>query len=213
MKKIFLVLSAVVMTAISVSAQDLATATETFNNGAMELQMGNMEAALTNFQSALEMAEALGEQGAEIATNCKGAIPQVMFSIAKGLIKDENYEGALAQLDATIAAANKYESADVAAEAADVEAASGHRPSVHHGIVDHIVGEIAGSILAAAILHAVTHEIQVLLQIDIERRNRPCRLRHLWLLLHIQHTIILIQQDHAIALQTLDARLMVAHDA
>ena len=51
------------MTAISVSAQDLATATETYNNGAMELQMGNMEAALTNFQSALEMAEALGEQG------------------------------------------------------------------------------------------------------------------------------------------------------
>jgi tetratricopeptide (TPR) repeat protein len=119
MKKIFLVLTAVVMTAISVSAQDLATATETFNNGAMELQMGNMEAALTNFQSALEMAEALGEQGAEIATNCKGAIPQVMFSIAKGYIKEENFTGAIAQLDATIDAAKKYENADIAAEAAE----------------------------------------------------------------------------------------------
>lgn len=107
------------MTAISVSAQDLATATETFNNGAMELQMGNMEAALTNFQSALEMAEALGEQGAEIAANCKGAIPPVMFSIAKGFIKDGNFDGALAQLDATVAAANKYENAEVAAEAAE----------------------------------------------------------------------------------------------
>lgn len=107
------------MTAISVSAQDLATATETFNNGAMELQMGNMEAALTNFQSALEMAEALGEQGAEIAANCKGAIPPVMFSIAKGFIKDGNFDSALAQLDATIAAANKYENAEVAAEAAE----------------------------------------------------------------------------------------------
>ena len=119
MKKIFLMLTAVVMTAISVSAQDLATATETFNNGAMELQMGNMEAALTNFQSALEMAEALGEQGAEIAANCKGAIPPVMFSIAKGFIKDGNFDSALAQLDATIAAANKYENAEVAAEAAE----------------------------------------------------------------------------------------------
>ena len=119
MKKIFLALTAVVMTVISVSAQDLATATETFNNGAMELQMGNMEAALTNFQSALTMAESLGEQGAEIATNCKGAIPQVMFSIAKGYIKDENYEGALAQLNATIEAAKNYEAADVAAEAAE----------------------------------------------------------------------------------------------
>ena len=107
------------MTAISVSAQDLATATETFNNGAMELQMGNMEAALTNFQSALEMAEALGEQGAEIATNCKGAIPQVMFSIAKGYIKEENFTGAIAQLEATIAAANTYENAELAAEAAE----------------------------------------------------------------------------------------------
>ena len=119
MKKIFLVLTAVVMTAISVSAQDLATATETFNNGAMELQMGNMEAALTNFQSALEMAEALGEQGAEIATNCKGAIPQVMFSIAKGNIKEENFAGAIAQLEATIEAAKKYENAEIAAEAAE----------------------------------------------------------------------------------------------
>lgn len=119
MKKIFLALTAVVMTAISVSAQDLATATETFNNGAMELQMGNMEAALANFQSALEMAEGLGEQGAEIAANCKGAIPQVMFSIAKGQIKEKNFEGALAQLDATIAAANKYENADIAAEAGE----------------------------------------------------------------------------------------------
>ena len=119
MKKIFLMLTAVVMTAISVSAQDLATATETYNNGAMELQMGNMEAALTNFQSALEMAEALGEQGAEIASNCKGAIPPVMFSIAKGYIKDGNFDSALAQLDATIAAAKTYENAEVAAEAAE----------------------------------------------------------------------------------------------
>lgn len=119
MKKFFLALTAVVMTAISVSAQDLATATETFNNGAMELQMGNTEAALANFQSALAMAEALGEQGAEIAANCKGAIPQVMFSIAKGYIKEKNFEGALAQLDATIAAANQYENAELAAEAGE----------------------------------------------------------------------------------------------
>ena len=119
MKKIFLLFVAVAMSAGMVFAQDINQATENYNNGAMELQMGNMEAALTNFQSALEMAEALGEQGAEIATNCKGAIPQVMFSIAKGYIKEENFTGAIAQLEATIAAANTYENAELAGEAAE----------------------------------------------------------------------------------------------
>ena len=119
MKKIFLLFVAVAMSAGMVFAQDINQATENYNNGAMELQMGNNDAAIGYFQAALEMAEALGEQGAEIATNCKGAIPQVMFSIAKGNIKEENFAGAIAQLEATIEAAKKYENAEIAAEAAE----------------------------------------------------------------------------------------------
>lgn len=46
MKKIFLFFAAVVMTAGVMSAQDINQATEAYNNGAMELQMGNNAAAL-----------------------------------------------------------------------------------------------------------------------------------------------------------------------
>ena len=102
MKKIFLMLVAAAMTALTVSAQDIAQATENYNNGAMELQMGNKDAALNYFQTALTMAEALGEEGAEVATNCKNAIPVLMVSIAKDLIKAENFDGAIEQLNKAI---------------------------------------------------------------------------------------------------------------
>ena len=89
MKKIFLLFAAAVMTAGVVFAQDINQATENYNNGAMELQMGNKESALNYFQTALTMAEALGEEGTDIATNCKNTIPAIMASIAKDLIKAE----------------------------------------------------------------------------------------------------------------------------
>ena len=117
MKKIFLMLVAAAMTALTVSAQDIAQATENYNNGAMELQMGNKDAALNYFQTALTMAEALGEEGAEVATNCKNAIPVLMVSIAKDLIKAENFDGAIEQLNKAIEVAEGYGNADAAEDA------------------------------------------------------------------------------------------------
>lgn len=117
MKKIFLMLVAAAMTALTVSAQDIAQATENYNNGAMELQMGNKDAALGYFQTALTMAEALGEEGAEVASNCKNAIPVLMVSIAKDLIKAENFDGAIEQLNKTIEVAESYGNADVVEDA------------------------------------------------------------------------------------------------
>ena len=117
MKKIVLMLVAAAMTALTVSAQDIAQATENYNNGAMELQMGNKDAALGYFQTALTMAEALGEEGAEVASNCKNAIPVLMVSIAKDLIKAENFDGAIEQLNKTIEVAESYGNADVVEDA------------------------------------------------------------------------------------------------
>ena len=117
MKKIFLMIAVAAMTALTVSAQDIAQATENYNNGAMELNMGNKDAALNYFQTALTMAEALGEEGAEVATNCKNTIPVLMTSIAKDLIKAENFDGALEQLNKTIKTAEGFGAADVVADA------------------------------------------------------------------------------------------------
>lgn len=99
------------------SAQDINSVTETYNNGAMELEMGNKEAALGYFQAALTAAEELGEEGLQIAENCKNTIPVLMGSIAKDYIKAEQFDAALEQLNKTIEASELYGNADEAAEA------------------------------------------------------------------------------------------------
>ena len=66
MKKLIISLAAALMTAGFVSAQDLATATESYNNGAAQLGEGNKVEALASFKEALTMAESLGEEGSEL---------------------------------------------------------------------------------------------------------------------------------------------------
>ena len=106
MKKIIMFFAAVVMTAGIAAAQDINSVTETYNNGAMELEMGNKEAALGYFQAALTAAEALGEEGTQIVENCKSTIPVLMESIAKDFIKAEQYDAAIDMLNKTIEVSN-----------------------------------------------------------------------------------------------------------
>ena len=108
---------AAAMSAGMAFAQDINQATENYNNGAMELQMGNNESAINYVQAALEMAEALGDEGAEIATNCRNIIPAVYLASAKDLIKAEQFDAAVEQLNKAVEAAGKYENADVAEDA------------------------------------------------------------------------------------------------
>jgi outer membrane protein assembly factor BamD (BamD/ComL family) len=95
MKKIFLLFAADVMTAGVMSAQDINQATEAYNNGAMELQMGNTTAAIENFQTALTMGEALGEAGADLVANCKKAICSATLNYAKDLYNAKDFENAI----------------------------------------------------------------------------------------------------------------------
>ena len=117
MKKIFIFFAAAIMAAGVASAQDINSVTETYNNGAMELEMGNKEAALGYFQAALTAAEELGEEGLQIAENCKNTIPVLMGSIAKDYIKAEQFDAALEQLNKTIEAAGLYGNVEVAEDA------------------------------------------------------------------------------------------------
>ena len=117
MKKIFVSFAAMVMAAGVLSAQDINTVTESYNNGAMELEMGNKEAALEQFHAALAGAEALGEEGADIVANCQTYIPAIMIQIAKGQLKDNAIDEALEQLNKVIETGNAYGNADVVEEA------------------------------------------------------------------------------------------------
>lgn len=118
MKKIVMLFAAAAMTVSVAFAQDINAVTETYNNGAMELEMGNKEAALGYFQAALTEAEALGEAGMEIAENCKMTIPVVMISLANDLIEANEYDAAAEWLTKAEEAAALYGDTEKAADAA-----------------------------------------------------------------------------------------------
>lgn len=120
MKKIFITLAAAILTAGAVSAQDMQQATDSYNNGAMALQAGDNAGALNYFKQALTMAEACGDEGVDVVTNCKNVIPNVELAIAKDLIKEEKFDEAVAQLNQAIASAKEYANADVEADATEL---------------------------------------------------------------------------------------------
>ena len=120
MKKIIIIALSLAVSAVSLSAQDMAAATETYNNGATALSMGDNDGALQYFRDALTMAEACGEDGADIVTNCKDIIPKIVLSIAKDEIKAGNYDNAVAKLDEAINAGKEYGNAEVETEAGEL---------------------------------------------------------------------------------------------
>ena len=122
MKKIFLFITAALMTAGIASAQDINEATTNYNNGATELQMGNLEAAVTYFQTALQMGESLGEPAAELVENCKSAICSVTLAQAKELYNAKDFAAAVEAFNKAKEVAETYGNAEMAAEAEDLAA-------------------------------------------------------------------------------------------
>lgn len=117
MKKAFATLAAIALSMGLAFAQDLAQATETYNNGATNLNLGDKAAALKDFQSALAIASALGADGEEIVANCKEVIPTLMLSMSKDDIKAEKFEAAVASLKETAKVAREYGAENTAKDA------------------------------------------------------------------------------------------------
>jgi tetratricopeptide (TPR) repeat protein len=120
MKKFILAIAAAFMAASMASAQDMAQATELYNNGATAISMKNWKEALDYFQKAMEMGKTIGADADELVTNCKNAIPGVSLEIAKDLITDKKYDESVAELDKVVAIATEYENAEVAEKAKEL---------------------------------------------------------------------------------------------
>ena len=63
------------------------------------------------------MAGQLGDEGAEIAGQCKGILPKLYISVAKELVKEQKYDEAVAQFNKAIEKGEAYGDAEVAEEA------------------------------------------------------------------------------------------------
>lgn len=120
MKRFILTIATIVLAASAVYAQDLASATETYNVGAEQLSMGNKTEALAAFQEALTLGEACGEEGAELVTNCKNVIPGVILSIGKEFYNAKNFDGALEKIKEAVAKAEEYGNEEVSVEATEL---------------------------------------------------------------------------------------------
>lgn len=116
MKKIFATLIVVLCTLGIASAQDMEKATELYNNAAAAIDNNKAE-AITLFEQALEMAEKLGDEGAEIVTQCKGIIPKLYMSVGKELVNEKNLDEAVARFKKAIEVGEAYGDAEVAEEA------------------------------------------------------------------------------------------------
>lgn len=117
MKKIVLVLAVALLAASMASAQDMETATSTYNMGAEALQMGNKADALKYFQDALKQAEACGEEGQDLAENCKSIIPSATLSLGKDLYNAKDFDGAYEKIQEAVAIAKEYGDDATASEA------------------------------------------------------------------------------------------------
>ncbi len=98
-------------------AQDLGEATEIYNNAATALNEDRAAEALEGFQKALSLAEAAGEEGAQLVSDCKGIIPKILLKLGKDAAAAKDMDGAVAKLNEAIAKATEYGNAETAADA------------------------------------------------------------------------------------------------
>lgn len=98
-------------------AQDMSEATEIYNNAATALNEDKAADALAGFQKALSLAEAAGEAGAQMVTDCKGIIPKILIKIGKDAAVAKDFDGAATNLRDAIAKATEYGDAATANEA------------------------------------------------------------------------------------------------
>ena len=89
-------------------AQDLGEATEVYNGAATALNEDKAAEALAGFQKALSMAEALGEEGAQIVSDCKGIIPKIMMKLGKDAAAAKDFDGAATNLKNAMAKATEW---------------------------------------------------------------------------------------------------------
>ena len=120
MKRLFVAIAALGLSAAVASAQDFNAAVDAFNAGAQALESNKTE-ALAKFKEALPLFEACEEEeAAEKVAECKRLIPNIILSLAKEQIKESNFDVALATLAEAREAAATYGQEEVAADAKEL---------------------------------------------------------------------------------------------
>ncbi len=118
--KILIVAFASLCVFVNAYAQDMEAATEAYNNAATALNEGKDNDALAGFQKALSLAEAAGEAGAQLVTDCKGIIPKILIKIGKEAANAKNLDAAITNFKEAVSKATEWGDAETAKEAKEL---------------------------------------------------------------------------------------------
>jgi tetratricopeptide (TPR) repeat protein len=99
------------------SAQTVQDVADARNKGSELMAAGNLEGAITEFEKCVELAKQVGEDAEEYSMLVESALPGLYLQNAKNILNAKDYNAALQALEATIAAAEKYNNAGVKTEA------------------------------------------------------------------------------------------------
>ena len=98
-------------------AQTLQEVTEARNKGAELMAANDLDGAITELEKCVDLAKKVGEEADEHRLVAEGALPNLYLQKADKVTSTKDYPAALKALDATVAAAEKYNNADVKAKA------------------------------------------------------------------------------------------------
>jgi len=113
----YLSMLVVVLLAFSVNAQTTITEViNAFNAGAEEVNNGNFDAAITQFESTIALADELGAEGDELKANASAQIPALYYRLALDAYKAKDIPGAIARFESAVDACDKYGNDDIKAK-------------------------------------------------------------------------------------------------
>ncbi len=115
--KLFVVAAFALFIGSNAIAQDLSQAGELYNNAATALNEGNSQVALDGFKQALAAAEALGEEGATLASDCKAIIPKLYVQLGKEAASTKDMDKAIELIGQAQKLATEYGQAETAENA------------------------------------------------------------------------------------------------
>ena len=108
MKRIALLVSVLIFSTFMVSAQSINDAGAKFNEANESFKAKDYAKAIESYTEALNMCEALGEEGAELGEKIKKQIPNAYVNQGKTQMQSKDLDGAIATLTTAIAESQKY---------------------------------------------------------------------------------------------------------
>ena len=99
------------------SAQTLQEVGEARNKGGELMAAKDFDGAISELEKCVDLAKKVGEEADEIRLVAESALPNLYLQKAEKLTSEKDYPASLKALDAVVAAAEKYNNADIKAKA------------------------------------------------------------------------------------------------